>query len=339
MNRGLEQGFVNGSLSGLQSGLGGGLQSSVSMKSRFNSLDPSSIIEPKLKPIFYINANNVATVNGGVNLTYNLIDTIPSDLLPVNDTPFENTVGSSFRPPLVIGGLNGKNYMNFAQSSGRYLQTSATTPFLYNNDTVGAKATGTGMTWMFVIKRKDVVSPVNILDGRDSSSTPTTNDLLLEVDTNGRITFDYCGGSGGSVTNITGTAGINLLNNWSILTVKCQLRSDGGALPLDNVLPLTGKRYAVPSGAMIGTGSPIDIFVNGIEQKKTITTNTFTNADHNNDGSFRMFNRDMWIGNKQVTFGNSGTFIAAVLLIPAYIDKAYQKRLENYFRIYYSLPF
>jgi hypothetical protein len=341
MRRGLEQGFANGSLSGLQSGLGQGLQSSVAMKWRLNSLDPSSIIEPKLKPIFYINADNVATVSNNVSLTYNLIDPAGNgqDLLKPNDTPFENTAGSSFRPPLVLKGLNGRNYMNFAFSSGRYLQTAATTPFLYNNDTVGAKATGTGMTWMFVIKRQDVVSAVNILDGRDSSVTPTTNDLLLEVDTNGRITFDYRGGVGGSVTSLIGTAGVNLLNDWSILTVKCQLRKDGGALPADNVTPLTEKRYAVPSGASIGATSPIDIFVNGVEQQKTITTNTFTNADHNNDGSFRMFNRDMWIGNKQSSFGNSGTFIAAALLIPAYIDKAYQQRLENYFRVYYSLPF
>jgi hypothetical protein len=339
MRNGLEQGFAIGALSGLQSGLGSGLQSGVAMKSRLNSLDPSSIIERKLKPIFYINADNVATVSGGVSLTYNLIDTIPGDILAANATPFENTAGTSFRPPLVLKGLNGRNYMNFAFSSSRYLQTAATTPFLYNNDTVGAKATGTGMTWMFVIKRQDVVSAVNILDGRDSSFIQSVNDLLLEVDTNGRITFDYCGGNGGFVTNITGNAGVNLLNDWSILTVKCQLRKDGGALPLDNVTPLTEKRYAVPSGARIGATSPIDIFVNGVEQKKTIATNTFTNADYNNDGSFRMLNRDMWIGNKQGTFGNSGTFIAAALLIPAYIDKAYQQRLENYFRIYYSLPF
>jgi hypothetical protein len=340
MNSGLQQGFILGQSSGLKSGLNGGLQSGYTMKNRLNSLDPSSIIEPKLKPIFYINADNVATISGGVSLTYNLIDPAGNgvDLLKPNASPFENTAGSSFRPPLALKGLNGRNYMNFAFSTGRYLQTALTTPFLYNNDTVGAKATGTGMTWMFVIKRKQG-GTYNILDGRDSSTIPTVNDLLLEVDTNGRITFDYRGGQGGSVTSLIGTAGVNLLNDWSILTVKCQLRKDGGALPLDNVNPLTEKRYAVPSGARIGVGSPIDIFVNGIEQPKTITTNTFTNADYNNDGSFRMFNRDMWIGNKQSSFGNSGTFIAAALLIPAYIDKAYQQRLENYFRIYYSLPF
>jgi hypothetical protein len=344
MRRGLEQGFANGSLSGLQSGLGSGLQSSVAMKSRLNSLDPSSIIEPKLKPIFYINADNVALVSGAVSLTYNLIDGNSlagsiSDLLPLYNLPFEQAAGSTYRPPLVVGGLNGRNYMNFADTSARYLSSATSiNMFLYNNEAGGAKATGTGMTWMFIIKRKQG-GLFNILDARDSSTSATTNDLLLEVNSAGAITFDYVGGSAGSTTKIAGTSGVNLLNDWSILTVKCQLRKDGGAIPADNVLPATTKRYAMPSGARIGLTSPIDIFVNGVEQPKTITTNTFTNADYNGDGSFRMFDRDVWIGNKGSVFANSGTHIAAALMIPAYIDKAYQQRLENYFRVYYSLPF
>ena len=344
MRRGLEQGFANGSLSGLQSGLGSGLQSSVAMKNRLNSLDPSSIIEPKLKPVFYINADNVTTVSGSVYSLYNLIEGNSlagslSDLLPNYSLPFDQAAGTTYRPPLVLKGLNGRNYMNFADTSNRYLSSAASVNMiLYDNTSIGAKATGTGMTWMFVIKRKQG-GLYNILDARDSSATQTTNDLLLEVDSSGRITFDYRGGIGGSTTNIIGTAGANLLNDWSILTVKCQLRKDGGAIPADNVLPATTKRYAMPSGAKIGTTSPIDIFVNGVEQQKTITTNTFTNADYNNDGSYRMFDRDVWIGNKGSVFANSGTNIAAALMIPAYIDKAYQQRLENYFRIYYSLPF
>ena len=76
---------------------------------------------------------------------------------------------------------------------------------------------------------------------------------------------------GGSVTSLIGTAGVNLLNDWSILTVKCQLRKDGGALPADNVLPATTKRYAMPSGAKIGNGiSVIDIFVNGVRNNQKI---------------------------------------------------------------------
>lgn len=341
MRRGLEQGFANGALSGLQSGLGSGLQSSVAMKNRLNSLDPSSIIEPKLKPVFYINADNVTTVSSSVYSLYNLIDTQPkADLLAPYSIPFEQAAGTTYRPPLVLKGLNGRNYMNFADTSARYLSSATSVNmFLYDNAAIGAKATGTGMTWMFVIKRKQG-GLYNILDARDSSATQTPNDLLLEVDSSGRITFDYRGGGGGSPTNIIGTAGVNLLNDWSILTIKCQLRKDGGAIPADNVLPATTKRYAMPSGAKIGNGiSVIDIFVNGVEQQKTITTNTFTNADYNNDGSYRMFDRDAWIGNKGSVFANSGTYIAAALMIPAYIDKAYQQRLENYFRIYYSLPF
>jgi hypothetical protein len=344
MRNGFESGFVLGNSSGPKTGLHSGLQSSNVMNNRINMLDPSTIIEPKLKPVFYINADNVALVSGAVNLTYNLIKGNSlagslSDLLPNYSLPFDQTAGTTYRPPLVLKGLNGRNYMNFADTGNRYLSSSTSiNMFLYNNGAVGAKATGTGMTWMFIIKRKQG-GLYNILDARDSSTTATTNDLLLEVNAAGAITFDYCGGSAGLVTNITGTSGTNLLNDWSILTVKCQLRKDGGAIPADNVLPATTKRYAMPSGAKIGTSSPIDIFVNGVEQPKNITTNTFTNADFNSDGSYRMFDRDCWIGNKGSVFANSGTHIAAAMMIPAYIDKAYQQRLENYFRWYYSLPF
>ena len=344
MRRGLEQGFANGSLSGLQSGLGSGLQSSVAMKNRLNSLDPSTIIEPKLKPVFYINADNVGLVSGGVAIVYNLIDTQPkADLLVPYSIPFDQSAGGTFRPPLVSKGLNGRNYMNFADTSARYLSSAVTANNnIYANEAVGAKASGNGMTYMFVIKRKQG-GLYNILDARDSSSLPTTNDLLLEVDSSGRITFEYCGGIGGLVSTMNGTAGVNLLNDWSILTVKCQLRIDGGAIPPDNQLPnpATTKRYANPSGARTGNlSSAIDIFVNGVEQQKTITpSSTFLQADYYNDLSYRMLDRDIWIGNKGSVFANSGTHIAAVLLIPTYIDKAYQQRLENYFRIYYSLPF
>jgi hypothetical protein len=345
MNRGLEQGYANGVLSGDQSGLGQGLQSNVSMKWRLNALNPTSIIEPKLKPVFYINGDNVATVSGSVQQAYNVI-TSPTTYVPSTSVlvpyflPFQQTAGTTYRPPLVLRGLNGKNYMNFADTSNRYLASSTSmNNNMYANTTAGSLASGNGMTYMFVIKRAN--GGGTILDARDSSTLATTNDLLLEVDSSGRITFEYCGGNAGSVTNIKGNAGVNLLNDWSILTVKCQLRIDGGGIPTDSQLPnpLGTKRYANPSGASIGPSSPIDIFVNGVEQQKKITVNTFTNADYYNDLSYRMLDRDTWIGNKGSVFATSGTHIAAALLIPTYIDKAYQQRLENYFRVYYSLPF
>jgi hypothetical protein len=52
-----------------------------------------------------------------------------------------------------------------------------------------------------------------------------------------------------------------------------------------------------------------------------------------------MLDRDIWIGNKGSVFATSGTHIASALMIPSYISNAYQQRLENYFRLYYSLPF
>jgi len=120
--------------------------------------------------------------------------------------------------------------------------------------------------------------------------------------------------------------------------VKCQLRIDGGPLPLDNQFS-NYKRYDMPRDNRVGPTSPIDIFVNGVEQQKTITTNNFTNSDHFGDGSYRMLDRNIFIGNKGAVFGTSGTHIAAALMIPAYVDKSFQQRIENYFRYYYNKPF
>lgn len=342
MNRGLEQGYANGILSGVQSGLGQGLQSGVSMKNRLNSINPTSIIDPKLKPVFYINADNVALTSGSVQVAYNLINDTSGQYWPKIENIFDQTAGTTYRPPLVLNGLNGKNYMNFADTGNRYLSSAISPASVYMYGSTTPAVSGTGMTYMFVIKRK-LGGTYTIFDGRDSSTLATTNDLLVEVNAEGRIVFTYCGGNSGTVTTLNGTAGVNLLNDWSILTIKCQLRIDGGVIPDDSstvgASPMT-TRFARPNGNRYGNStSAIDIFVDGVEQPKTITSGSFTNADWYNDGSFRMLDRDVWIGNKGSVFATSGTHIASALMIPAYISNGYQTRLENYFRNYYSLTF
>jgi hypothetical protein len=42
-----------------------------------------------------------------------------------------------------------------------------------------------------------------------------------------------------------------------------------------------------------------------------------------------MLDRDIFIGNKGAVFGTAGTHIAAAVMIPAYVDKAFQQRIEN----------
>lgn len=342
MNSGLQQKFVKGTTTGPQSGLAQGRQSGFVVTNRINMLNPASIIEPKLKPVFYINADNVALTGGSVQIAYNLINDTPGQFWPKIENIMDQTAGTTYRPPLVVGGLNGKNYMNFADTGNRYLASAITPASVYMYASTTPAVSAMGFTYMFVIKRKPNGSGT-ILDARDSSTLATTGDLLLEVNAAGRITFAYCGGNSGAVTTLNGTAGVNLLNDWSIVTVKCQLRIDGGYLPSDTDIPGASPkttRFARPSGAKIGSQtSAIDIFVNGIEQQKTISSGSFTNADWYNDGSFRMLDRDIWIGNKGSVFATSGTHIASALMIPAYVDKAYQQRLENYFRWYYSLPF
>jgi hypothetical protein len=337
MRNGFESGFVLGNSSGPKTGLHSGLQSNSVMTNRINMLDPNTIIEPKLKPVFYINADNVALTSGSISIAYNLINSTSGELFPKIENIFDQTAGTTYRPPLVLKGLNGRNYMNFGDTGNRYLASAITPASVYMYASTSPLVSGQGMTYMFVIKRIPGGTRT-IVDGRDSSTLATTNDLLIEVNSEGRITFDYKGGNSGAVTSFTGTAGVNLLNDWSILTVKTQLRNDGGDLPSDSD-GADCKRFLRPIDARVGTTSPLDIFVNGIEQQKTVTTNTFTNADWFNDGSFRMLDRDIYIGNKGSVFATSGTHIAAALMIPTYISKAYQQRLENYFRNYYSLPF
>ena len=335
MRRGLENGFILGNSKGMLSGLGSGLQSGNVMTNRLNMLNPAAITDPKTKPVFYVNADNVALTSGSISIVYNLVDSLPGDLLPKVENIFTQAAGTTYRPPLVVGGLNGKNYMNFADTGNRYLESAPAALYAQT----APQTSGTGFTYMFIIKRLKGATR-SILDGRDSTTLPTTGDILIEVNAEGRITFDYKGGNSGSVTSLTGTAGVNLLDDWSILTIKTQLRNDGGYIPSDSDNYGTiAKRYAMPCGAKIGTPGVIDIFVNGIEQQKTFTVNNYTNADHYNDGTFRMFDRDIFIGNKGSVFGTSGTHMGAFLMIPAYITKGLQQRLENYFRWYYSLPF
>ena len=341
MKRGLESGLIVGNSKGVFDGLNAGLHGSINLN-KFNVLDPSMITDPKVKPVFHINSEtkNVTLTSGTVSGCLNNIENTSNQLFPKIETIFTQTAGTTYRPPLVLNGLGGKNYMNFADTANRYLASKVTTfPAFYA--TTSPSVSGTGFTYIFVIKRKPGAT-YSILDGRDSTTLATTNDILIEVNAAGAITFDYKGGNSGSVTSFTGTAGVNLLDDWSILTIKAQLRIDGGFIGSDssNVggSPIT-KRFEMPINARIGNRSPLDIYVNGVEQPKNITTNTFTNADHYNDGSFRMLDRDIFIGNKGSVFGTSGTYIASVLMIPAYISNAMQNRLENYFRFYYNTPF
>ncbi len=335
MNRGLESGFASGISKGALSGLGQGLQG-FSMNRRNNMLIPNSITDPKFRPVFHINGEAVSLTSGAVQIAYNHIDTMPGELLTKVENIFDQTAGTTYRPPLVRGGLNGKNYMNFGDTANRYLASAPAALYAQTSPST----TGTGFTYMFVIRRTNFASTVSILDGRDSTTLPTPNDVLIEVNAAGRITFDYRGGSSGTTTTLIGTAGVNLLNDWSILTIKTQLRNDGGYIPSDSDNYGTiSKRYGMPYDAKIGTPGVIDIFVNGVEQQKTITTNTYTNGDFYGDGTYRMFDRDIFIGNKGSVYGTSGTHIASALMIPAYISSAMQTRLENYYRWYYSLPF
>ena len=341
MERGYENGLVQGNTAGLSSGLHGGLFSNV-MTKRLNMLNPSTIRDPKRNPIFYINAesSNVLLNSGSVEICYNQAEKIPNQIIQHVENIITQTAGTTYRPPLVLNGLGGKNYMNFGDTGNRYL-TSSTTAQMYCtiNSPSNVYASGTGFTYMFVIRRANLpTSTVSILDGRDSTTLPSSGDILIELNSNNSITFDYRGGEAGSVTNIVGTAGAGLITDWSILTVKCQLRIDGGPLPLDNQFS-NYKRYDMPRDNRVGNTSPIDIFVNGVEQQKKITTNNFTNSDHFGDGSYRMLDRQIYIGNKGAVYGTSGTHIAAALMIPAYIDKSFQQRIENYFRFYYNKPF
>ena len=338
MIRGSENGLVQGNTVGIGAGLHNGLSGNI-MTRKLNYLNPSHIRDPKRTPVFYINGDNVTLNSGTVQLTHNLIDDVPNRLLLKVEDILTQTAGTTYRPALTLNGLGGKNYINFADNNAYLVSSGTAQMYCAINSPTNNYVTGTGFTYMFVIRRAPgVTGTVSILDGRSSTTLTSVNDILIESDASGAITFDHRGGNSGLVTGITGTAGSNLLDDWSILTIKCQLRIDGGPLPLDGQFGAY-KRYDMPKDNRVGNTSPIDIFVNGVEQQKKIATNNFTNADHFNDGSYRMLDRDIFIGNKGSVFGTAGTHIAAAVMIPAYVDKAFQQRIENYFRYYYNKPF
>lgn len=339
MNRGLENGLILGSSKGLYQGVNSGLQGFIT-PNKWNILDPATITDPKIKPVFYINGDNVTHTLNVISSAQNLIYKTSNELLTTVENIFVQST-TSYKPTLVKNNLGDKSIIDFTDT--------ASSKSLFSSVAIGTamyaitspQISGTGMTYIFVIKRQPGATRT-ILDGRDSSFGATVNDLTLEVNNAGSITFDYRGGISGSVTSFIGTAGVNLLNDWSILTVKAQLRNDGGFIGTDSsaisASPVT-KRYAAPLSAKVGPLSPLDVYVNGKEQYKNMTTNTFTNADYFNDNSFRMFDRDIIIGNKATGYNTSGTYIAAALMIPAYISSAVQTKIENYFRFYYNRPF
>jgi hypothetical protein len=336
MNKGLESTFTMGNTSGALSGIASGLETSSIMSNRWNSIIPTAISEPKLKPSWFINGENVGLLSGTVNTVAWLMPRTSGNLFNYTTLPaqtFDQTGGTSFRPGYFDNALNGRAYIGFT-----------TNQFLVTNTNVrsysDSNASGNGMTYIFVIKRnKAFTGTRTIFDARDSSTLATPADLLLEHDGAGAITFEYIGGQAGLPSAFTGVAGKNLLNDWSIVTVKAQLRNDGGPLGPDNFPTSAIKRFKDPIDNRIGTQSPLDVYVNGVEQQKTLSINTFTNSDFNSDGSYRMQNKQMALGNKAATYGTGGMFIAAAMMIPTYISNAYQRKLENYFRNYYSLPF
>ena len=336
MENGQHNGLIKGSSKGSYDGLSEGYHNFLT--NRWNSIDPKDISDPRYKPVFYVNADNCATVNNAATILYNQMEKTSNDIFSPYDNIFTQA-GVSLTPPLVKGGLGGKNYLDFASNLSYYmLSADVLASPLYYSTTSPNIGSGRGFTYMFIVKRKQG-GTYTILDGRDSSAIPTTNDILLEVNSDGRITFELCGGSSGTVTRLVGTSGVNLLNDWSILTCKHQLRFDGGGYPNTNAT-IGNKFYGNPSGNKVGNNScALELYVNGVEQPKIITTSTYTNADFNNDGSYRMFNRRIAIGNRASSYATSGSYIAAVLMIPAYIDSALQAKLENYFRYYYNRPF
>lgn len=335
MNRGLENGLILGSSKGLYQGINSGLQGFIT-PNKWNILDPTTITDPKIKPVFYINGDNVTHSLNVISSAQNLIYKTSNELLTTVENIFDQST-TSYKPTLVKNNLGGKSIIDFTDTAGSKSLFSTSPMYAITSPQIS----GTGMTYIFVIKRQPGATRT-ILDGRDSSFGATVNDITLEVNNAGSITFDYRGGIPGTTTSFIGTAGVNLLNDWSILTVKAQLRNDGGFIGTDSsaigASPVT-KRYIAPINAKVGPLSPLDIYVNGKEQYKNMTTNTFTNADYFSDNSFRMFNRIIRIGNKQTGYSTSGTYIAAALMIPAYISYAVQTKIENYFRFYYNRPF
>jgi len=297
MSRGLHQGVKSGlSASQLKSGLKGGIISDIWDKSKIQ--DPAVIASARNDcPFFYWNADNLTVVGGNVTAIENLLGTY---------NPLTQSTISS------MSVISDPAYNSAAVFNNRAAVTFDSTDVFSTNNLAVPSMTNTSEMTMIMVCRPVSTSRSVLFWKKDVSSDPsiaTIGDLSVEFDGNNiNVVFN------GNPTTETATyraSDPRILNHWIILTVKARL--------------------SLPNGI----GSSIDIYVNGMRNKTTIS-DTITSLPRVAVSTWA--NGYIQFGNSNQTTGGTNQ-IAAGFITEQWMNESEQLRVENYFRWYYGYNF
>jgi len=297
MSRGLHQGVKSGlSASQLKSGLKGGIISDIWDKSKIQ--DPAVIASARNDcPFFYWNADNLTVVGGNVTAIENLLGTY---------NPLTQSTISS------MSVISDPAYNSAAVFNNRAAVTFDSTDVFSTNNLAVPSMTNTSEMTMIMVCRPVSTSRSVLFWKKDVTSDPsieTIGDLSVEFDGNNiNVVFN------GNPTTETATyraSDPRILNHWIILTVKARL--------------------SLPNGI----GSSIDIYVNGMRNKTTIS-DTITSLPRVAVSTWA--NGYIQFGNSNQTTGGTNQ-IAAGFITEQWMNESEQLRVENYFRWYYGYNF
>ena len=297
MSRGIHQGVHSGlGMSQLKSGLKGGIISEIWDKSKIQNPVVLSSARNDC-PFFYWNADNLTVVGGNVTAITNLLGTF-NPLTQSTISSMSVLSDPAYNPAAVFNNHASVIFDN-------------TDAFSTNNLSVPNMTNTSEMTMIMVCKPVSTGRSV-LFWKKNSSSDPsiaTVGDLSVEFDgSNINVVFD------GNPTTETATyraSDPRILNNWIILTVKARL--------------------SLPNGI----GSAIDIHVNSMRKKTTIS-DTITSLPRVPVSTWS--NAYIQFGNSNQTTGGNN-HIAAGFITERWLNESEQLRLENYFRWYYGYTF
>ena len=302
---GLESGLRQGRLQGRKTGLGMASSRSGLCSGRTNGVankdkmqDPVLLASARNDcPFFYWNADNLTVVGGNVTAITNLLE---------NYNPLTQSAISS------MSVLSDPAYNSAAVFNNRAAVTFDNTDAFSTNNLAVPSMTNTSEMTMIMVCRPVSTSRSVLFWKKDVTSDPsvaTIGDLSVEFDGN-NIDVIFNGNPTTEVGTYTAVDS-RIYKNWIILTVKARL--------------------SLPNGI----GSAIDIYVNGVRNKTTIS-DTITSLPSVATSTWA--NRYIQFGNSNQTTGGNNQ-IAAGFITEQWMNESEQLRLENYFRWYYGYNF
>jgi hypothetical protein len=236
-------------------------------------------------------------------------------LLDIANTGFTLTcaAGGSIRPIPTLNDIHNKfTSMNF----------NNTQSFLIPSPTLDLKGYS-AVTMIMVVKLKKIAA--RAIFTIDDMITPGGLNVDI-LNTSNTIQTTFYGGQPGSVTNsvYNSIQPTSEMEEWMILTVKVRLQEPA-------IKPTGTPR--------LGPGSEQETYINGILQKKFISTSPYTN---NTTTPVFVSGQNIIVGNDNSILSGSkgnGIRLGGIVVLPYFANESEQIRLENYWRSYYGYKF